>query len=282
MVILNLLGAPGSHLGGPCGSWEAPGSHLRPLGATWEATGRPWEALPGACGSHVGAPQEPLGATWSLWEPPGSHSGASWEPQRAPGGAREPPGGLGEVWTQYVQGPGLPKAPGSLSRLYIYRALGASLLGPGSPGARGCRGLAPCRGWGGALKQNFWARQGLQMLPPIGFRDFWRPREPVPRRVKAEPSTPGKNPAILLYINRALGASLLGPGSLGARGCRRLAPCQGWGGAPKQNFWARQGLQMLPPIGFRDFWRPREPVPRRVKAEPSTLGKNPAILLYIN
>ena len=102
------------------------------------------------------------------------------------------------------------------------------------------------------------------MLPPIGFRDFWRPREPVPRRVKAEPCTPGKNPAILLYINRALGASLLGPGSLGARGCRGLAPCWGSGRSPEALHFihktqSSKGLQMLPPITLRDSERAQEP-----------------------
>ena len=80
-VILNLLGAPGSHLGGPCGSWEPPESHLEPLGGPWVAAGRQ------------------LRGSWSPWEPPGRHSGAIRDPQRAPGGAREPPGGPGEVRT---------------------------------------------------------------------------------------------------------------------------------------------------------------------------------------
>ena len=70
LVIVNLLGAPGSHQGGPCGFWEAPGGSL----------GAPGKLDPRAPGSHLGGP-------WRLR----SH-------QRTPGGARELAGGPGEVW----------------------------------------------------------------------------------------------------------------------------------------------------------------------------------------
>ena len=101
LVILNSLAAPGSHLGAT--ALAAPGGHLggtrKPLGGPWEPLGATWEA-----------------PAWSLW-------GATQEPLRshllrAPGGAQEPPGGLGEVGYLYVEGPALPKAPVSLSRLY--------------------------------------------------------------------------------------------------------------------------------------------------------------------
>ena len=107
LVIMNLLGAPGSHLGEFLG--EPPGRFLERLGATWEllpslrasessgrrvgAPGGPAE-LPGAHGSHLGEPPgrllERLGATWELLR---SHLEAS-----APGGVRELPGGPAEVW----------------------------------------------------------------------------------------------------------------------------------------------------------------------------------------
>ena len=79
-------------------TWEAPAAPegtWKPSGSSWKAPGSSWEAS--------GAPLEPLGATW---EPVWSHLRTSESSRRRPGA----PGGPCEVWCEYVQGAGRPKA----------------------------------------------------------------------------------------------------------------------------------------------------------------------------
>ena len=178
MVVLNLLGAPGSHLGGACGSWEPTGSHPGALG---RPLGGPWEPPQG--------PLQPLGGSW---EPLRNHQGASESSGRRPGAPRRPrtaqtgaPDASAHSPEGFLRSPapgatkgapgGLPNAPEPLTRLYVDRALGPSFLGPqGALGRGGAGGWPPAGVRGGAPKRFFRTRQSLQMPPPIVFRDFRR------------------------------------------------------------------------------------------------------------